>query len=199
MAVKKIRPSADKTREKILKYALKLFAQKGYSATTVRDIAKAAKVNLNLIFHHFKSKRMLWIAVGELISQRYSELYLNKNMEFTDLRVLIEEFLYTRFKFYKENPEVYRLIRWKNIEPDESLLFTNSIYLKFFKPILLEFQIKGEIRSDIDVDFAALFMSSSLMGALDKKSFIYQHSNISEREQEYIEFISDEIYKILKA
>lgn len=48
------------TENKIIMAANKLFAQKGYSATTTRDIAKEAGTNLALINYHFGSKENLY-------------------------------------------------------------------------------------------------------------------------------------------
>ena len=43
-------------REALTSIAIDLFAKKGYSATTMRDIAKTAKVNVALIYYYFKDK-----------------------------------------------------------------------------------------------------------------------------------------------
>ena len=48
------------TENKIIMAANILFAQKGYSATTTRDIAKEAGTNLALINYHFGSKENLY-------------------------------------------------------------------------------------------------------------------------------------------
>jgi TetR/AcrR family transcriptional regulator len=43
-------------KELLTRNAIDLFAKKGYSATSIRDIAKAAKVNIALIYYYFKDK-----------------------------------------------------------------------------------------------------------------------------------------------
>lgn len=55
----------ERTREHILNTALMLFAQKGYAATTLRDIAKAADVSLGLAYRYFESKEEFVIALYE--------------------------------------------------------------------------------------------------------------------------------------
>lgn len=47
---------ADITREIILLASARLFRAQGYSATTLRQIAKAAKIKAGSIYYHFKSK-----------------------------------------------------------------------------------------------------------------------------------------------
>lgn len=46
-------PSA---REQVLRTALHLFTEHGYFNTSVHDIARAAKVSIGSIYHHFKDK-----------------------------------------------------------------------------------------------------------------------------------------------
>ncbi|MGC3947298.1 MAG: TetR family transcriptional regulator [Chryseolinea sp.] len=48
------------TSEKILSAARKLFEQKGFDKTSVRDIATMADVNVALINYHFESKENLF-------------------------------------------------------------------------------------------------------------------------------------------
>jgi AcrR family transcriptional regulator len=47
------------TKEKILEAAATLFAQKGFTGTSVRDIAQTAGVNLAAINYHFSNKKNL--------------------------------------------------------------------------------------------------------------------------------------------
>ena len=47
---------ATSTRERLVEAATRLFAQHGYAATSIRDIADAAGCNLALISHYFGSK-----------------------------------------------------------------------------------------------------------------------------------------------
>ncbi len=46
-----------KTKEKILRVAERLFADKGFNGASIDKIAKAAEVNKGLIYYHFKDKK----------------------------------------------------------------------------------------------------------------------------------------------
>lgn len=48
------------TEDKILVAARKIFTQKGYAATTVRDIAAEAEINVSLVNYYFRSKEKLF-------------------------------------------------------------------------------------------------------------------------------------------
>jgi len=50
-------------RERLLAAAARLFAAKGYAATTVRDILKVAKVTAPVLYYHFGSKEGLFVGL----------------------------------------------------------------------------------------------------------------------------------------
>ncbi len=53
----------EKSREKILSAALKLFAEKGYDTTSVDDVVKRARISKGSAYHYFPSKEALLRAV----------------------------------------------------------------------------------------------------------------------------------------
>ena len=57
--------SADDTRQRILKAAAVVFAEKGYARATTRALAAAAGVNEVTLFRHFGNKQNLFAAVIE--------------------------------------------------------------------------------------------------------------------------------------
>ncbi len=60
------------TRESILKSAERLFAEKGFELTTVREIAQGSGVNVAMIYYYFKTKEGLH---QEIIEESFSHLY----------------------------------------------------------------------------------------------------------------------------
>jgi len=60
---KRVLASQDDTRTKLLKAAIKVFAEHGYDRATVRDICQRAGVNLALVNYHFGDKLELYLAV----------------------------------------------------------------------------------------------------------------------------------------
>jgi AcrR family transcriptional regulator len=65
------RPPAEATKKRILRAAAALFAEQGVGRTTVREIAKAADVNVAMVSHHFGGKEPLYRACLEAM---YAEL-----------------------------------------------------------------------------------------------------------------------------
>ncbi len=60
---KQPREVSEKTKQTVLKAALKVFAREGFSNAKLRDIPSLAGTTHSLIRHHFGSKEDLWKAV----------------------------------------------------------------------------------------------------------------------------------------
>lgn len=56
-------PRQDNRRDRLLDAAAKLFCQRGYHATSMRDIAKAVDMLSGSIYYHFNSKQEMLLAV----------------------------------------------------------------------------------------------------------------------------------------
>jgi len=63
------------TKQKILNTALILFAEKGYSSTTIEEIAKISKISKGLVYNHFKSKKHLLNEVIMMLGPALEEMF----------------------------------------------------------------------------------------------------------------------------
>ena len=62
---------SERSRKQILEAALKLFSHRGYGATSVQDIADAARLSKGNIYHHFPDKETIF---RELLNQYFEEM-----------------------------------------------------------------------------------------------------------------------------
>jgi AcrR family transcriptional regulator len=58
----------EKTTAAIVNAATRIFGERGFAATTMDDIAAAARVAKGAVYHHFSTKEALFEAVFELVS-----------------------------------------------------------------------------------------------------------------------------------
>lgn len=146
------------TRKQILDASLRLFSEKGFARTSVRDIAREAGITDAAIYYHFSSKRDLFEALFEErgIASALSELeqaaVTRPFAEYaTAVALMALEILQSNKDFMKvllseamsEDPiaaEDYRLVteRWRNAQAR----------------ILHEYVRRGEI-PPVDVDMAS--------------------------------------------
>ena len=102
--------SSSQTREKILDAGLKLFAQRGFTGTTTKDIARSAGVNEVTLFRTFGSKKALFTAV---ISERSPVAEISRRVSF-DIDTRVDELLMGNAEMVlstlKENRELFMVI-----------------------------------------------------------------------------------------
>lgn len=60
-----------RTKERILREALRLFSQKGYDAVSVEQIAGAVGIKAPSLYKHYKSKQDIFNAIFEETAKRY--------------------------------------------------------------------------------------------------------------------------------
>lgn len=99
-------------RDAILKAAKELFAQRGFQATTTYEVARRAGVAEGTIFHHFTSKRAIFMHLLEEMGQLYvSETRARMDKASTGLDA-IEELIRFHFEFSRKNSnDIKMLIR----------------------------------------------------------------------------------------
>lgn len=87
---RKTKAEAEQTRKDILDAALELFHAKGYSRTTLEDIALSAEVTRGAIYWHFKDKGDLFMAIKEEVERstetRLEDLLLLSVTNLSDMR-----------------------------------------------------------------------------------------------------------------
>jgi AcrR family transcriptional regulator len=66
-------PKARRTRERILEAALGLFADRGFEATTMRDVAREAGASLGLAYRYFASKEEFALALYMRLAEESEE------------------------------------------------------------------------------------------------------------------------------
>lgn len=98
-------PSVD-ARQTLIQAAKKLFARKGLSATTIRDIATEANLNSSLISYYFKGKTGLYKAcLEEIGSQRLkvAEEILSTPDSAEEFRLRLKLFIENLFALYLDD------------------------------------------------------------------------------------------------
>jgi AcrR family transcriptional regulator len=74
VAVSKKALRSARTREALLTRCLHLFAQRGFSSTSVDDVATAAGVTKGAMYWHFSSKEEIFHAILDRIRQQWQEI-----------------------------------------------------------------------------------------------------------------------------
>jgi AcrR family transcriptional regulator len=110
-----------KSRTALLHAAEKLFAEKGFAATSIRDIAKGSGLNLSLISYYFGSKEQLFAAMMEervhFLEQEKEEQLARAKDSWQRLRVLVGNIVQRLF----HNRDMHRIIVREMTIPDSAI------------------------------------------------------------------------------
>ena len=115
--MKTINPSQSGTVDKaqaILNGAMQEFLQRGYAATSMDKVAKAAGVSKATVYSHFQDKEGLFVAlVKRLAQQRFKEVFGEGNVPPQEMapRVFLKEFLTRGLERARQDTEYHDFIR----------------------------------------------------------------------------------------
>jgi len=182
------RPTGERaTRDNILDIAEVEFASRGFTGTSLRDIAKLAEVNQAMVNYYFGSKQQLFEEVfkrrGLQVSQRRIELLdaLEKGPKPPNIKSLVHAFLVPPFEMRDEGPGGLAFVRLQSrlhFEPEElAIKMRRDVY----DPSTRRY-VKAFIRvlpkvDPSDVYWRMTFMIGSLVYML---SGLYRIEDISE-------------------
>ena len=107
----------ERTAQRILDVAETLFAEKGYSGTTLRDVAAGVGIRTPSLYNHFASKESLYAAVLE----RGLSPILTLLSEFAGREASARELIERVMKFLADSPNLPRLIMHESLAGGERL------------------------------------------------------------------------------
>lgn len=147
------RPSNTSTRERVLGAAARLFAERGYGLTSMRDIARATRVRVASLYHHFPSKERLYHEVLDSEQGKLRDIINSVLAEETEFPRQIERMVTLAFDYHRKNPSLAKL-GCRALLGDGLTRPYDSRWLGLMETLLRPRAAKGEIK-DID---PALFL-----------------------------------------
>jgi TetR/AcrR family transcriptional regulator len=140
------------SRTRILDVAITIFAQRGYSGASTREIADAAEVNQGLVTYYFGSKQALWRAAIDHALAEYRNTFADRMAELQDP----EDRNFYRFalrhyvQWASENADVLRiLISTNHAEQEAAIWYSerhNRPFYDVWTMLLREGQAHGLVR-----------------------------------------------------
>ena len=190
--------SSENKEEKILKSAIKLFSQKGFSATTTSEIAKDAGVAEGTVFRYYRTKKHLLIKVmGKLIEVMSEELIENsagkilKENQNKEDKEILKILLMDRLEVFNKYWDIIQVVITEmQFHKDIRESFLKNVVFKV-KDVLSEFIERGIAKGRFK-NFDSMVVSRTLIGTfmayiIQKK--IMGENILSENGQEIDEII----------
>jgi TetR/AcrR family fatty acid metabolism transcriptional regulator len=160
----------EKKHQRILKAAVKVFAEKGFYNSRVSEIAKEANVADGTIYIYFKNKDDILISLfeeefGQIVENMRKELEKDKEI---DVFQKIKRFALLHLSFVAKQKQLGEVL---GVEVRQSSKFMKEYinkpfieYLNLIRSIVIEGQEKGLIRKDLTPGI----MKRAFFGALDE-------------------------------
>lgn len=105
----RVRMSGQERREQLLDVGRKLFAEKGFDAVTVEEIAAKADVSKPVVYEHFGGKEGLYAVV---VDREMNHLLaaISDTLTSGNARVLVEQAALALFDYIDEYPDGFRIL-----------------------------------------------------------------------------------------
>ncbi len=114
-------PKAEETRNRILDTALELFRERGFSVTTMRDVAAEAGVATGASYYYFRSKEDLVMAFYLRTSEDAREPFEAAMASTKDLRKRIRAMIDIKFEQFGEQRELMTALLKAGVDPRDPL------------------------------------------------------------------------------
>jgi AcrR family transcriptional regulator len=150
-------------KKKILECSIKLFARKGFSGTSIREITKEVGTTVPNIYYYFGSKEGLYNYILESTTEHFSKTIKNAVSAKTGLRDQLIAMTKAKYEFMEEYPELMRIFfrEWFASESEaEVAKETQPVVLKALATMAYMVRERialGELRK-INPEYAAWFL-----------------------------------------
>jgi AcrR family transcriptional regulator len=115
------RLTGEQRRQQLVTVASALFAERGFSSTTMDDVAEAAGVTKPLLYQHFSSKKALYLELVNEVADRILIAIAEATSQAAGPRSQVEEGLRAYFALVVEDPAAFKLLYDRDHGGDEEL------------------------------------------------------------------------------
>ena len=132
----------DEKLQKILKTAAKIFADKGFHKTSVRDISRATRMSLAGLYYYFRTKEELLYLIQERCFVTLLQRWEQATTAETDVRTRIRVFAENHLSFFLHNMHEMKVMAHEDEsltgEFNEKILVLKRRYVKVIMDLIAE-------------------------------------------------------------
>jgi TetR/AcrR family transcriptional regulator len=141
--------SGDRTRERVIGAAVTTFARQGLAGTSVRDIARQARIRVSTLYHYFRSKDALYQEVQERVHGQVREIVVSALGQGHDLRETSRAAIGALFDLFLANRALMQLGYRTALESPARLGSERRLaerWLGLLEGVLKPAEARGEIK-----------------------------------------------------
>ncbi len=173
----KVRParkrmSGTERREQLIRIGRTLFAERGYEATAIEEVAQRARVSKPVVYEHFGGKEGLYAVVVDrematLHKAITSSLSTHRNLAPHSSRLRLERVTLALLTYVEEHPDGFRIL-----VRDSPVAAAEGTYSSLLNEAItqVEYLLAADFaRRDLDPDLAALY-AQALVGVVSSSA-----------------------------
>lgn len=192
-----------KPKDRILEAAIKLFAEKGFDATSVDEIARNAEINKAMIYYYFSSKEELLSSIIRKSINEFTSIIEEINLSnFKDLEEIIHFFVNEGINYIDKNDMLIRIYQREslNLSSRWGTNIIDTVGLVFEK---VETMIKKMRKESINFDITLveqILVTNLIIGYLSLKDKLGEKIDEEAGEiikKRYIDRVSRIIYLLI--
>lgn len=182
-------------QQKILESAIKLFAEKGYSNTSTKEIAESAAVAEGTLFRYYTTKETLLLSlIGPFMKEMIPKIAEDlmgtiKFQTFDSFEALLRFFLKNRIEFIQDSGQIFHIFVKELLYQDNFrkkwLPQMNPNVLNYVNEVLTDFKAKGEIK-DLPNE-VLLRIIGSFIGGYFVSRFMFLPEYVRQNDEEELE------------
>ena len=191
------------TKQKLISAAKKLFAQKGFKETTIKDLVCEAGVNASLVSYHFGGKEGLYKAcIGQAAYERLkvTEKILKPPKSEEEFKLRLGLYIQDMLEFYVEEPELTSIIH-REFEMNTPALkdVFEDTFLKTFlilKDYIEKAQGQGVVSTHRDSKIVTSMFFAYLTHLARMDHLTKEYFQLSIRDKTYQDQVSEQMLEI---
>jgi TetR/AcrR family transcriptional regulator len=175
----------DATRAAVLAAAERLFAERGFANTSLRDISTASGVSHPLIHHHFGSKEELYQAVKRRLVEDYAQRFPHAARA-TNRPLNLGPEMRRLMAYIGDNPLLLRLCAWTRLEGDRQVWPGEPDMFETIRRRIEVSQRRKLIREDLDPTYLAIILMGLVFFWLDNREHFSHRFDSELNDKDYL-------------
>ncbi|MGV8965773.1 MAG: TetR family transcriptional regulator [Cellulomonas sp.] len=151
--------------------AMRLFADRGFDGTSIRDVAAEAGVSSSLVVHHFRTKAQLREATDAWLISTLTALLADL---LADARPDLTESAGSLAEILREDPELMSYLRRMLVDGGEAASGLFQGLVDSTATVLAAQEAAGIVRPSVDARTRAVFLIVNDLGAIILRDLIEQ-------------------------
>lgn len=168
MTSERVERRMEQTRERIVRAALELFAQRGFENATVADISESADIGKGTFFTYFPSKDAVLAHLGRMLLARMAAGAVRSSPDATTSEDRLMSYFEPACRWHEANRDASKLVAlvmartvgWTDAEQPNVLAFGEAL-----SGLVREGQRAGDFARGVDASTVAMVLAGTYMSA----------------------------------